>query len=290
MASAQFTFRVNNSSKGHSAGAKSRGTGMFCSVCKKAGKSEAEYTSHFVRENRDPNSRVVCPILLATECRYCKGIGHTKSHCPILKRRNEQRSMQKESKFVFQPQRKQATIADAVKTDTRTVQSEQAQQWVKKHSQSTHKSVLSTTQSRFAALDMDHDKSKSQTAVREEFPSIGVSVSSTAPLPYGKMIQRTATKEATPSEKKEKSVTFCLPKIEKVTPQQEVTPEKEVTFDFIDDYLDWADEAEKTQDDGNVEIPEWAKSQSDDEKESKKKQAIQESVAQLQFEMCDGWE
>ena len=85
-------------------------------------------------------------------------------------------------------------------------------------------------------------------------------------------------------------MTFCLPKIEKVTPQQEVTPEKEVTFDFIDDYLDWADEAEKTQDDGNVEVPEWAKSQSDDEKESRKKQAIQESVAQLQFEMCDGWE
>ena len=63
----------------------------FCSVCKKAGKTESEYTSHFVRDRPGPNGRVVCPTLLSTECRYCHELGHTKTHCPklALKAENE---------------------------------------------------------------------------------------------------------------------------------------------------------------------------------------------------------
>ena len=63
----------------------------FCSVCKKAGKTESEYTSHFVRDRPGPNGRVVCPTLLSTECRYCHDLGHTKTHCPklALKAENE---------------------------------------------------------------------------------------------------------------------------------------------------------------------------------------------------------
>jgi hypothetical protein len=53
----------------------------FCKVCKDAGKSEAEYTSHFVRENPDPKSKVVCPTLLNLTCSYCKKAGHTVGYC-----------------------------------------------------------------------------------------------------------------------------------------------------------------------------------------------------------------
>lgn len=53
----------------------------YCKFCKDAGKDEAVYTSHFLRENRDPNSRIVCPALLATECKYCFKTGHTTSRC-----------------------------------------------------------------------------------------------------------------------------------------------------------------------------------------------------------------
>ena len=42
----------------------------YCKFCKDAGKSEAIYTSHHLRESRDPNSRIVCPALLETECRF----------------------------------------------------------------------------------------------------------------------------------------------------------------------------------------------------------------------------
>jgi len=57
-------------------------------VCHDAGKTEAEYTSHYVRETPEPNSRVVCPTLLCAECKYCYEIGHTPSCCPILKSKN----------------------------------------------------------------------------------------------------------------------------------------------------------------------------------------------------------
>jgi len=57
-------------------------------VCHDAGKTEAEYTSHYVRETPEPNSRVICPTLLKAECNYCYEIGHTPSCCPALKSKN----------------------------------------------------------------------------------------------------------------------------------------------------------------------------------------------------------
>ena len=58
----------------------------YCKVCYDAGKSETEYTSHFIRENRDPCSKVVCPTLLSLECRYCSKKGHTVKYCKILEK------------------------------------------------------------------------------------------------------------------------------------------------------------------------------------------------------------
>ena len=58
----------------------------YCKVCHDAGKSETEYTSHFIRENRDPCSKVVCPTLLSLECRYCSKKGHTVKYCKLLEK------------------------------------------------------------------------------------------------------------------------------------------------------------------------------------------------------------
>ena len=58
----------------------------FCKVCFDSGKPESLYNSHFVRVSRDPTSRVTCPTLLNTECRYCSAVGHTVSKCPKLGR------------------------------------------------------------------------------------------------------------------------------------------------------------------------------------------------------------
>ena len=59
----------------------------FCPVCKSAGKSKEEYTSHFVKDR--PGGVVVCPTLLNQECNYCHDKGHTIKYCPKLKEKNE---------------------------------------------------------------------------------------------------------------------------------------------------------------------------------------------------------
>ena len=71
----------------------------FCKVCFDAKKSESEYTSHYVRSRPDQNGNtiVTCPILAATECRYCFKFGHTIKFCNVLeekkKRDNKEKSV-----------------------------------------------------------------------------------------------------------------------------------------------------------------------------------------------------
>ena len=57
-----------------------------CKVCVDAGKTEKEYSSHYVK---DLNGNVTCPTLLSQECRFCKKKGHTTSHCATLKKQKE---------------------------------------------------------------------------------------------------------------------------------------------------------------------------------------------------------
>lgn len=65
----------------------------FCKVCQDAGKPESEYTSHNVRETKDPNSRLLCPTLLALECRNCFKKGHTVKYCSLLKKQQLQQQI-----------------------------------------------------------------------------------------------------------------------------------------------------------------------------------------------------
>lgn len=53
----------------------------YCKVCYDAGKSEREYTNHWVK---DLNGKTTCPTLLNTECRYCHNFGHTAKFCDVL--------------------------------------------------------------------------------------------------------------------------------------------------------------------------------------------------------------
>uniref|UniRef100_A0A6C0LJG8 Nanos-type domain-containing protein n=1 Tax=viral metagenome TaxID=1070528 RepID=A0A6C0LJG8_9ZZZZ len=58
----------------------------FCKVCFDAGKSEVEYTSHFVKSEPGLKGIVVCPTLLSQPCTYCYTKGHTVSYCTVLKK------------------------------------------------------------------------------------------------------------------------------------------------------------------------------------------------------------
>jgi len=66
----------------------------FCKVCFDAGKSEAEYTSHFVRASPEPTAKVVCPVLLQAECGYCHEKGHTPSYCKLAKTHQKEKQRQ----------------------------------------------------------------------------------------------------------------------------------------------------------------------------------------------------
>ena len=63
----------------------------FCKVCRDAGKSENEYTSHFVKDQPGPDGKVVCPTLLNQACRICHNTGHTSSYCSQYKSRRDYR-------------------------------------------------------------------------------------------------------------------------------------------------------------------------------------------------------
>ena len=72
-------------------------TSPYCMMCAKA--SRPEFNTHFLRETRDPNSKVTCPFLLAIECRYCKEKGHTKNYCPVLNDKIAKTSIKAEAKL-----------------------------------------------------------------------------------------------------------------------------------------------------------------------------------------------
>lgn len=50
----------------------------FCKVCFDAGKSEAVYTGHYVKNQQ---GKVTCITLLTQCCSNCNKVGHTKKHC-----------------------------------------------------------------------------------------------------------------------------------------------------------------------------------------------------------------
>ena len=70
----------------------SKKNNAFCKVCRDAGKSEAVYTSHYVKDAPGKEGKVICPYLLSLVCSYCKKAeGHTASHCPVLSKNKEHR-------------------------------------------------------------------------------------------------------------------------------------------------------------------------------------------------------
>ena len=69
-----------------------------CKVCKDAGKTESEFSSHWPK---DKEGNTICPTLLAQDCRYCGKAGHTVKYCQKLEKDNAAR--EKASKPKFQP-------------------------------------------------------------------------------------------------------------------------------------------------------------------------------------------
>ena len=75
---------------------------LLCVVCRDAGKTEKEYTSHFVKDQPGPNGKVVCPTLLNQACRICGKSGHTSSYCPQYRRprRDDRREDRRDERYI----------------------------------------------------------------------------------------------------------------------------------------------------------------------------------------------
>jgi len=71
----------------------------FCKVCQDAGKTESEYTSHFVKSDK---GIVICPTLLEVVCRYCSKQGHTIKFCPTIEQNKKE-----DKKHAFKAQKEE---------------------------------------------------------------------------------------------------------------------------------------------------------------------------------------
>lgn len=65
----------------------------FCKFCKDSGKTQKEFTSHYPKDKPGKEGKVVCPTILANDCRYCHKKGHAKSHCPVLMAKNSRKRL-----------------------------------------------------------------------------------------------------------------------------------------------------------------------------------------------------
>ena len=141
----------------------------FCSVCHKAGKSEREYTSHFIKSIPGPNGIVICPTILSSECKFCFQRGHwaSEEYCPALRQKKKQ---EKKEQYRQQP---------VVVSSTAT--------------KSVHLQKLST----YEALGYDSDnESAPAPSKKEEFPALGNASVKVLKLPTAFSYADMAKKEA----------------------------------------------------------------------------------------------
>jgi hypothetical protein len=85
-------------------------TTPYCKVCRDAGRSESEYTSHYVKDQPGSNGKVVCPTLLNQACRICNKTGHTSSYCAQYRSRRSEEPRREEPRRE-EPRRAERYIA-----------------------------------------------------------------------------------------------------------------------------------------------------------------------------------
>jgi hypothetical protein len=139
----------------------------FCKVCKDAGKSKEEYTSHYILSKPGPDGVVVCPHLLSLECRYCHAMGHTPKYCPKANANNERREKMRGTTSEVWARGTQAYV-----------------EYEQRHLAKLKRSSLETPQpkpkkstNKFAALDLDTPTADvspptSIPTTKEEFPAL----------------------------------------------------------------------------------------------------------------------
>lgn len=99
---------------------KHRMSKMFCKICLDSGKPESEYSSHFIRENKNPNSKIVCPTLLSLECKYCFKKGHTVKYCNTLLKKTKENAKREKRHQYNQHNVESSSLSNENKKDTKS--------------------------------------------------------------------------------------------------------------------------------------------------------------------------
>jgi len=88
--------RVNKSTGKKAAPSAGNKVTPSCPHCRNLGLKN----DHWLRKNSSPDSAIVCPVLLKTECRYCHQLGHNISKCQRLadSKKEKQEKQEKQEK------------------------------------------------------------------------------------------------------------------------------------------------------------------------------------------------
>jgi hypothetical protein len=62
----------------------------YCAHCKNIGLC---FTDHWLKDGNKKDSKIICPVLCNTICKFCKQKGHTISYCEELKKKDQLRIM-----------------------------------------------------------------------------------------------------------------------------------------------------------------------------------------------------
>ena len=82
--SRQMNYRNNNANTNAKFNSNAMKHTPKCAMCEKAGLT-GKALEHYTRETQDPNSKIICPTILAFSCGYCGQAGHSRGFCQALK-------------------------------------------------------------------------------------------------------------------------------------------------------------------------------------------------------------
>ena len=181
-------------------------TSAYCKVCHDAGRPRHEYTSHFVKDKKGPDGKVVCPLLLNQECRYCHEKGHTPKQCPLIKAKEAKRReyLKQERDFMSRPD------SDGFRAVCSHRHTGPCRHQALKTQRAAHEALTAQLKpiNMFAALqEASSDEEESKTIV-EEFPTLNDQL---APMPAEPMLTGWAALAAKPAAQPKPEVQVQMP-------------------------------------------------------------------------------
>jgi len=236
----------------------------FCKVCLDAGKSEKEYTSHFVRASPEPGSKVVCPTLLAAECGYCREVGHTPSCCTTLKahQKTKKREEQQKGQATKPAPEKKSEKKQVARGFAVLMEDSDDEQEVKKVEKSKPSAAAKVAPTQYINNNNNNNNNNNFPALPSTKPAIAATKAATKPA--GKPQFITAIEQSCPGlkfgNKMPEVNTYRAPAaklVRRLTPQEE---EDKFINEYIERHLKNDKQYQKEQKELNKQLASMAKS------------------------------